>query len=91
MIAILLVVVVLVAWSLHLMQEALDTREFSLMLAGFLVATAAAALMAVYFLMGHYFVYMNDMPQQAQCPESMESVMTWVAEMDAAIASGYPQ
>ncbi len=91
MIAILLVVVVLVAWSLHLMQEALDTREFSLMLAGFLVATAAAALMAVYFLMSHYFVYMNDMPQQAYGPESMESIMTWVAEMDAAIASNYPQ
>lgn len=91
MIAILLVVIGLVAWSLHLMQEAVDTREFSLMLAGFLVATAAAALVAVYFLMSHYFVYMNDMPQQAACPESMETIMTWVAEMDEAIASNYPQ
>lgn len=45
--------VALVAWSLHLMQEAFDLQEFSLMLAGTLVATSAAAMMVVYFLMGN--------------------------------------
>ena len=44
--------VALVAWSLHLMQEAFDLKEFSLMLAGTLVAASAAAMMVVYFLMG---------------------------------------
>ena len=57
---ILLVVVGLVAWALHLMQEAIQRREFSLMLAGFLVSSAAAALMSVYFLVSHYVVYMGE-------------------------------
>lgn len=45
--------VALVAWSLHLMQEALDRKEFSLMLAGTLVAACAAAMLVVYFIMGN--------------------------------------
>lgn len=58
---ILFIVIGLVAWALHLMQEAIQSREFSLMLAGFLVSVAAAGLMAVYFLMGHYVGYMSQM------------------------------
>jgi hypothetical protein len=54
---ILILDVALVAWSLHLMQEALSQQEFSLMLAGTLVALAAAALMVVYFLMGNCITY----------------------------------
>jgi cytochrome b subunit of formate dehydrogenase len=61
---ILIIVVGLVAWALHLMQEALQRREFSLMLAGFLVSTSAAALVAVYFLMGHYVGYMTEMSER---------------------------
>ncbi len=45
--------VALVAWSLHLMQEAYAHREFSMMLASTLVAVAAAGMMVVYFLMGN--------------------------------------
>jgi hypothetical protein len=45
--------VALVAWSLHLMQEAFDQQEFSLMLAGTLVAAAAGGMMVVYFLMNN--------------------------------------
>ena len=45
--------VALVAWSLHLMQSALEQREFSLMLAGTLVATSAAAMLVVYFIVGN--------------------------------------
>ncbi|USR92690.1 hypothetical protein NEA10_08245 [Phormidium yuhuli AB48] len=60
MIAILFIVVCLVAWSLHLMQEAVEHQEFSLMLAGTLVAAAAAAMMTVYFLMSHYVGYLNQ-------------------------------
>lgn len=49
--------VALVAWSLHLMQEAFDHQEFSFMLAGTLVAAAAAAMLVVYFLMNHCLSY----------------------------------
>ncbi len=66
MISILIVVILLVAWALHLMQEALDRKEFSLMLAGFLVSVAASALVAVYFLVGNYVGYMDQMAERAE-------------------------
>jgi len=50
----------LVAWSLHLMQEAVDQKEFSLMLAGTLVALAAAAMLVVYFLMHNCLSYLTS-------------------------------
>ncbi|MGF1590670.1 MAG: hypothetical protein ACFCU7_15790 [Pleurocapsa sp.] len=53
LIPILIFDVALVAWSLHLMQSALDRQEFSLMLAGTLVAAAAAAMLVVYFIAGN--------------------------------------
>lgn len=59
MILILVAVVAMVAWSLHLMQQAIEVQEFSLMLAGCLVAAAAAGMMLVYVLMGDYMVYMS--------------------------------
>lgn len=63
LVAILILDVALVAWSLHLMQEAFDTKEFSLMLAGTLVAMSAAAMLVVYFLMGSYVGYLAQMAQ----------------------------
>ena len=45
--------VALVAWSLHLMQSALERQEFSLMLAGTLVGASAAAMLVVYFIVGN--------------------------------------
>jgi len=48
-----------VAWSLHLMQQAFDHREFSLMLAGTLVALCAAAMMVVYFLVNNCLSYLS--------------------------------
>ncbi|MGA7936172.1 MAG: hypothetical protein WCA35_21645 [Kovacikia sp.] len=59
LITILAIVIALVAWSLHLMQQAVDRREFSLMLAGTLVAFSAAAMVGVYFLMGSYIGYVT--------------------------------
>ncbi|BAY13578.1 hypothetical protein [Calothrix sp. NIES-2098] len=58
LIPILLFDVALVAWSLHLMERAFESKEFSLMLAGTLVALAAAAMLVVYFLMGHCMSYL---------------------------------
>ncbi|MDJ0509666.1 MAG: hypothetical protein QNJ64_10500 [Crocosphaera sp.] len=60
LIPILIFDVALVAWSLHLMQEAIEHQEFSLMLAGTLVALAAAAMLVVYFLMGHCLSYLTN-------------------------------
>ncbi len=54
--------VALVAWSLHLMQQAVVEQEFSLMLAGTLVALAAAAMLVVYFLMGNCLTYLTQIP-----------------------------
>ncbi|HEY9781324.1 MAG TPA: hypothetical protein V6D09_14435 [Leptolyngbyaceae cyanobacterium] len=50
--------VALVAWSLHLMEEAVESKEFSHMLAGFLVAVSAAAMLVVYFLMSNCMTYL---------------------------------
>ncbi|MFW6359968.1 MAG: hypothetical protein ACOC0N_12245 [Chroococcales cyanobacterium] len=60
LITILIFDVALVAWSLHLMQEAVEHQEFSLMLAGTLVALAAAAMLVVYFLMGNCITYLSQ-------------------------------
>lgn len=57
---ILVVVVALVTWALRLMEQAVKSQDFSFMLAGFLVASSATAMMAVYFLMSHYVVYMDQ-------------------------------
>lgn len=80
LITILAITVALVAWSLHLMQEAMDRREFSLMLAGTLVAFSAAALVAVYFLMGNYIGYMAQMAHRANHTE--ESVQIWISQLE---------
>lgn len=63
MLFILFVVVALVSWALHLMQQAIDKREFSLMLAGLLVSSAAAALVGVYVLMSGCVATMTQMSQ----------------------------
>lgn len=63
LIAILIFDVALVAWSLHLIQQAFDTREFSLMLAGTLVALSAGAMIVVYFLIDTYICYLDRIAQ----------------------------
>ena len=59
-ILILTIVIGLVFWALRLMDRAIENQEFSLMLAGFLVASAAAAMVGVYFLMADYMVYIHQ-------------------------------
>lgn len=69
---ILTIVIALVAWALRLMEQAVKGQEFSLMLAGFLVASSAAALMGVYFLMGNYMLYMDHAGQQMSTMEALD-------------------
>ena len=54
------------------MDRAVVSQEFSLMLAGFLVASAAAAMVGVYFLMSDYMVYIhqNERLFREQSPSS---------------------
>jgi len=42
------------------MQEAVSKQEFSLMLAGVLVALSAAAMLIVYFIMNNYMGYISS-------------------------------
>lgn len=58
LVSILVFDVALVAWSLHLMDAAVQKREFSLMLAGTLVAFSAAAMLVVYFLIHNCLPYL---------------------------------
>lgn len=71
LLVILLLVIALVAWALHLMQAAVSRQEFSLMLAGTLVASAAAGLVSVYCMMGNY---MGFITQANRNPEAIEQV-----------------
>lgn len=91
MFIILLIVIALVAWSLHLMQEAIENKEFALMLAGTLVATAAAAMVAVYFLMGAYVGYVTEMTQQSYIPPNLDTdeYLNWVSQWDGSGKSAY--
>jgi len=56
---ILSIVIGLVFWALRLMDRAIENQEFSLMLAGFLVASSAAAIVGVYFLMSDYLAFVT--------------------------------
>lgn len=89
-IPILIIAIGLVAWSLHLMQEAVEQRQFSLMLAGTLVATAAAAMVSVYFLMGNCMGYLTRIPHDiAYNQETYESVVQYLREQELADAKIY--
>jgi len=75
--ATLMVVTALVIWALRLMQKAIEQQEFSLMLAGCLVATAAAAIMGVYFMMGDYMGYVNQLTQRPYVTSTFSELPIW--------------
>ncbi|MBU6229994.1 MAG: hypothetical protein KGQ93_09910 [Cyanobacteria bacterium REEB459] len=73
------IVIVLVAWALRLMDQAVRVQEFSLMLAGFLVASSAAAIVGVYFLMGNYRVYIHQQSAQVNALPAPEYALPYTA------------
>ncbi|MEM7771684.1 MAG: hypothetical protein AAGA75_15050 [Cyanobacteria bacterium P01_E01_bin.6] len=77
LVTVIVAVVLLVAWALRLMQCAIDQREFSLMLAGLLVSSAAAGLVGVYFLMSNCFSYMTALPQPTNIRLQVSEVEDW--------------
>jgi hypothetical protein len=79
----LLFVIALVAWALHLMEQAVARQEFSLMLAGTLVASASAALVGVYFVMGDYMGYVNQLNKTpAEMEQAYESIRWYVDQAE---------
>lgn len=79
---ILIIVTALVCWSLRLMQQALDRKEFSLMLAGTLVASSAAAMLVVYFLMGNCLGYLTAAAHNNRADQPLlESIDAFVWEL----------
>lgn len=82
MVLILVLVIGLVSWALHLMQEAMDRSEFSLMLAGILVSSAAAALVAVYLLMGDYMAYRQGVVQYYNAYHQASDLYEDISYMD---------
>lgn len=64
MLVIFLVIAALIGWALRLMHQAIHQHEFSFMLAGLLVASSAAALVVVYFLMIDYAGYLSCPPDE---------------------------
>jgi hypothetical protein len=87
-VVILLVVIALVSWALHLMEQAVTRQEFSLMLAGGLVASASAALVGVYFVMGNYMGYVNQLGKTpAEMEQAYESIRWYVDQAELQQAS----
>jgi hypothetical protein len=83
MILILLFVVALVVWALQLMKQALVRQEFSLMLAGVLVTSAAAGLVGVYILMNSSLGYLvGGLAYPAVESLGAEQSLAWIGELD---------
>lgn len=78
------IVIALVAWALHLMQEAINRKEFALMLAGCLVASSAAALVGVYVLMEASLPYLTQMSHHSVPILSDTEIYTWTLSLDEA-------
>lgn len=95
MLLILAIVIALVAWALRLMEQAIEGQEFSLMLAGFLVASSAAAMMGVYFLMGNYLIYVDQITGLNQVSQTeevasadwTETIPSWLVQAEYGIAT----
>lgn len=88
--ATLMVVTALVIWALRLMQEAIEHQEFSLMLAGCLVATAAAAIMGVYFMMGDYMGYVDQLAQRPCVTSTFSELPIWETSTEEATQISTP-
>lgn len=82
LLTLLLFVIVLVALSLHFMQEAVTRQEFSLMLAGTLMAASAAGVVGVYLVAGNYMGYMTRSHNQAAIEQAYESIR-WYVESES--------
>ena len=76
-------VIALVGLALHFMQEAITRQEFSLMIAGLLIATSSAGIVGVYLLVGHS---VTDRPHGGQEQVAIENAyesIRWYVDIEA--------
>jgi hypothetical protein len=87
MIILLIIVIGLIIWSLRLMQQALHYRQFSLMLAGTLVAISAAGVVVVYLLMDGCLGYLTSTARQPLPLELSAEIIAqpWSRPIDAEV------
>ncbi|MEL7331464.1 MAG: hypothetical protein AAFN12_04415 [Cyanobacteria bacterium J06560_2] len=67
------------------MDRAVENQEFSLMLAGFLVASSAAAIVGVYFLMADYLTFINHVGSSFDGYDSAlmsSDLPSWLEQID---------
>jgi hypothetical protein len=76
-------VVALVGLALHFMQEAVTRQEFSLMIAGILVASSAAGLVGVCLLVGHSFDDLTHLQKEQVSIEQAYDSIRWYVETEA--------
>ncbi|UPM51164.1 MULTISPECIES: hypothetical protein [unclassified Synechococcus] len=88
--SVVLVVIVMVAWALQLMQAASDRKEFSLMLAGCMVCSAAIGLATVMVMtftsaerleaQGYFTALESDQSEMVAAGVSLDSIsLPWDA------------
>lgn len=88
--SVVLVVIVMVAWALQLMQAASDRKEFSLMLAGCMVCSAAIGLATVMVMtftsaerleaQGYFMALESDQSEMVAAGVSLDSIsLPWDA------------
>ena len=74
-------VVALVGLALHFMQEAITRQEFSLMIAGLLIATSSAGIVGVYLLVGHSVTDRLHGGQEQVAIENAYESIRWYVEI----------
>ncbi len=82
-ILIFLSVIALAGLALHFMQEAVTRQEFSLMIAGILIASSAAGLVGVSLLVSHSLDDLRRLQRGEVAIEQAYDSIRWYVEADA--------
>jgi hypothetical protein len=77
-----LFVIALVGLALHFMQEAVTHQEFSLMIAGALIAASAAGIVGVCLLVSHSFDDLSQVRQEQVAIEQAYDSIRWYVETE---------
>jgi hypothetical protein len=76
-------VIALVGLALHFMQEAVTRQEFSLMIAGTLIAASAAGLVGVCLLVTHSLNDLTHLQREQVAIEQAYDSIRWYVETEA--------
>ncbi|MCY7407174.1 MAG: hypothetical protein LH631_07300 [Alkalinema sp. CAN_BIN05] len=75
-------VIALVGLALHFMQEAVTRQEFSLMIAGTLIAASSAGIVGVYLLIGHSVTDRLHGGQEQVAIENAYESIRWYVDIE---------